>query len=750
MILQTETIETKEKFLIVGQHFLRLLLKFKHYLAKSNNEVFSSPHLPQNISQFDYILLINPSYSNLIAANKKRKKITAIFINKEKIMAKALKDRRLNNLKLISLNNENISSSQVESMFWFIFSFTKEKVLRLQSIKPLPPKKKKPLPHLKFKFNKKNLLTIGLISFIAYNLVFILLLISASFLNFKSLTNLSQNQSPKSFYYHSTAKILNQSAALLYRPLQPIYPFVSLSLFTDNLFSLNENGQKLYRQGLSIQKRLPILINLLLKKKKTATEIKLTKAEINQLIKKTDELAKTTELIREQLPKHPQLIVNYTKKLAQEESIIAISKKILPQLGYFLGQDKERQFLFLFANNMELRPGGGFIGSFAVVKTGDYELKEIKVYDVYDADGQLKVHIKPPQPIAKYLHQPNWFLRDSAFSPDFITNYAKAKSFLEKEMGFTNFSGGVMITTSAIKNILQAFGNIYLTDYNETINKDNFYIKTQIHAEKNFFPGSTEKKSFLNSLVRHLIINLKVANWKILANNIKNSFDEKQIVAYFDNPTVQKVFDNYFWSGRFIYPECTDKNLSCFSDFFFPVEANLGVNKANFFTSKLINLGTKISPQGKINHFVSIKIVNQSPNEVFPGGDYKDYFQAYLPRESEVKTITENGTLVENFDQEDSRLKRIGFLITVKPQSSVEIKINYQLKNELPKGHFIYQLIVQKQIGAPNSDLIFSLKLNKNLTINNQNFNALVKDNKIVYNTSLSADKVFLLEFTNK
>ena len=755
MILKTETIENKEKFLIVSQNFPRLVAKLKHYLGKTNNEFFSSPQLPQQFDQFNYIFLINPDHHDLTKVNKQGKNVNALFINKKKKLSrvlKAIKKNKLDNFKIIILNSDNINSRQIESIFWFALSSTKEKILQIQSIKPPLHihKNKQALSQLRFKLNKKNVLLTGIVIFLTYNLSFICLLILSGLLNLKSLTNLYRNGKQQSFRYHSVAKELTQTANFLYSPLKPIYPFISLSLFADNLLSLNKNGLKLYNQASSIQKNSQTLTKLFLKKNKTTAAIDLTKLKINQLTKDVNQLEKTITVVREQLPKHPSLIANYSNKLAQEESIIAIAKKILPQLGYFLGENKERSFLFLFTNNMELRPGGGFVGSFAVVKTANYELKDVKIYDVYDADGQLKVHIKPPKPIAEYLHQPNWFLRDSAFSPDFVKNYAKAKSFLEKEMGFTNFSGGIMITTTAVKNILQAFGNVYLTDYRETINKDNFYIKTQIHAENNFFPGSIEKKGFLSSLVHHLIINLKTADQKVLLSKIKTSLDEKQIVAYFDNSTVQKIFDNHFWSGRFIYPKCENRNLTCFSDFFFPVDANLGVNKANFFINKLINLGTKISPQGQVNHFISIKITNQSPSDVFPGGNYKDYFQAYLPLEAEIKTITKNGVLVKNFDQDSDRLKRIGFLIIVKPRSSVEIKINYSLKSKLPKGHFLYQLIVQKQIGTPNSDLVFELKLNNNLRVSNQNFNALVKENRIIYNTSLSADKIFLLEFTNK
>ena len=65
------------------------------------------------------------------------------------------------------------------------------------------------------------------------------------------------------------------------------------------------------------------------------------------------------------------------------------------------------------------------------------------------------------------------------------------------------------------------------------------------------------------------------------------------------------------------------------------------------------------------------------------------------------------------------------------------------------EGKNIYQLIVQKQIGATNSDFVLEFETDNKTTFSNQNFSPIVKDNKIIYNTSLSTDKIFLIELIN-
>ncbi|MFZ1654590.1 MAG: DUF4012 domain-containing protein, partial [Candidatus Moraniibacteriota bacterium] len=43
---------------------------------------------------------------------------------------------------------------------------------------------------------------------------------------------------------------------------------------------------------------------------------------------------------------------------------------------------EERVFLVLFQNNMELRPGGGFIGSFGILKVKDGSITDFSSNDV--------------------------------------------------------------------------------------------------------------------------------------------------------------------------------------------------------------------------------------------------------------------------------------------------------------------------------------------------------------------------------
>src|SRR3989338_6004403 len=156
-----------------------------------------------------------------------------------------------------------------------------------------------------------------------------------------------------------------------------------------------------------------------------------------------------------------------------------------------------------------------------------------------------------------------------------------------------------------------------------------------------------------------------------------------------DDPEIQRVFDALYWSGKTIIPRCAIQTQNCVIDYVFPIDANLGVNKANFFVSRLLTQRVNIGEDGKI---------------------------------------------VSNL------------FVQLQPRQSTELKISYELPRQIKSGRSVYQLIFQKQIGSNNSDFILEITLPKNISLSNQNFSALVKDNRIFYNTSLTADKIFFLE----
>lgn len=438
----------------------------------------------------------------------------------------------------------------------------------------------------------------------------------------------------------------------------------------------------------------------------------------------------------------------YLDRVKETEEYLHFGEKVLEQLPMLLGAKEPREYLVLFMNNMELRPGGGFIGSVASVSFAQYSLKELRVYDVYTLDGQLRTHIDPPLPIRKYLNQPHWFLRDSNFSPDFSVNAEEALRFVQREVKWDGYDGVIGVTLSSVQKIIALFPEFYLPDYNEVITPDNFFLKAQSYAEKGFFPGSHKKKEFLQAVFETLILKLESAqydSWR-LGLVLRGLFEEKQAVVYFVDPAIQATYDELFWTGRVVSDSCNfDKN--CFSDYLYVVDANLGVNKTNFFIQRTIRLSTTIDGARRVTNALAVDYYNESIPGVFPGGDYLNYVQIYLPKKTRIKEILVGGERATDHDLEtELGLRKVGLLLEVPSMSRKNLVIKYQFELPFEKGEQ-YQLIVQKQVGSINNDFVFQMQLPPGLNLKQANFSPIVREKSFVYNTFLQKDRILVVDF---
>jgi len=745
MKFETEIVEEKQKALIISRTNYGFIDFLKNYLKKSSVEAFFSSMLPKSYVHFDYFYIIDTEIPLRKIKEHIDKKFIFIFFGKNRPSYLLLKSH-LKNIKIIEANNNDLHEQDVDKILWFSFSKTKETLLKI--IKPtrnLDQSKNT----VKFHFKKYLTRKIFIYSFIAVfafiHFIFIPFLATSTLFVYKGYTGLRKKHYLNVQSDVVIASSFNQMGEKLYLIVRPTYLLFSAALWSDNLIEVNKNAIKTLSETRVILDNTKEIQRLVFAKNKTDQEKDNLKLRFQALNQSLDEINDSLVVINQKLDLSFSFIKKIKTNLLEASDSLDKVRKLLVYFESILSQTDQKKYLVFFVNNMELRPGGGFIGSFAIVTIKDYEIQDIKVEDVYDADGQLTAHIDPPKPIEQYLNIPHWFLRDSNFSPDFVENYKKGLFFLEKELGITDFSGGILLTTTAVENILAAFDNLYLPDFKENINSKNFYLKTQFYSEKNFFPGSIQKKVFLSSVVQQILLNLDGISTEQFFLNLKKSLDEKQVVVYLDDSTAQTLFDTSFWSGRVIEPRCLS-GYSCLRDYLFPYDANVGANKANFFINRYLYLKTTIDSQGKINHLLSIKYQNSSPSEIFPTGTYRNYFQLLLPKNSLVKQVTKDGVLVEDIDQKNDLFKLIGFFFEVPPKRSVEIKIDYQLEDKIEKNRKIYQLVFQKQIGANNSDLVLDFSLNKNISLVNQNFSPLVKDNQILYNTSLSTDKIFFME----
>lgn len=473
--------------------------------------------------------------------------------------------------------------------------------------------------------------------------------------------------------------------------------------------------------------------------------------------------AAKAELEKVNVSDFPQDLQANVGQLKQKVPLIAsflgIARDYSAISANLLGKDSSKRYLILFQNSSEIRPTGGFIGSYAVVELKDGRLVNMFVDGIYNADGRLTVNVIPPKPFehittAWSTHDANWFF-------DFPLSAEKVAWFYE-QTGGGRIDGVFTVNVEVVENLLKITGPINLEGYDITLNSENFRDEIQYEVEVAYDKKLNRPKQILADFMPTFIDNLskavKNSSNEMLAL-VFDQLDKKNIMFYFRDENLQKFFDGQGWTGRVVNDQCPmippsprrevgasegQGNDQCTgpSDYLAVVHSNIGGYKTNKFIQNFISYGLDIEEDGFLTASVKLELKHS-------GGDTKywwynrsniDYVKIYAPKGSELisysgglrrddteapdyealkfskdpdvslieSTLTKSGT-IDIFNESDKTVFAT-WLIT-KPQKSTILEIRYRLpfKLEFLNGVSKYELKIQKQGGSePNFNLRIS------------------------------------------
>lgn len=326
------------------------------------------------------------------------------------------------------------------------------------------------------------------------------------------------------------------------------------------------------------------------------------------------------------------------------------------------GFDMPRTYLVLFQNSMELRPTGGFIGSIGKLTLEGGKVSEFTISDVYELDGQLKGHVDPPGPIRELLLQEHWYLRDSNWDPNFSGSGARAAWFYEKESG-QSVDGVIAVSTPFVVDLLKATGPITLADYNDQVTSDNFFGKSLFYVQTDSFPGSTKKKDFLGSLARALmdrLTSMKGVNTTLTFRAIIDSLARHDILFSFKNPQLELLVNTAGWGGRIPWQSGCDMYKAkdqCTALPLAVVDANLGVNKVNYFIENSLRRDITIADTGRFTETLVLSSHNSATDTTTGGaGTYKSYTRFYLPDAARLDRVLLGGLALPRRDSNAAQI----------------------------------------------------------------------------------------------
>lgn len=387
-------------------------------------------------------------------------------------------------------------------------------------------------------------------------------------------------------------------------------------------------------------------------------------------------------------------------------------------ISHLLGFDGPRTFLVLLLNNTEMRPAGGFIGTYAIVSVHKGKLLDVTVQGTERLDlvAPAQVVIPPPKPMKDFLKLKQWQFRDSNWSPDFQESAMWALWLYRQEGGqdWDKLDGVIGVTATVLEELVALTGPI--SSGVVTLSPGSAVSDLEYEVEYGFVQRGiavVDRKNVLQGLAQELLSKMVKAGpskWRAMLGALTDMGAQKHVIMYSVHPQIQKALEGRGWAGRVEPFE---------QDGFMVVDANLGALKTDHALERTFNYSISEQDEQLVGEIRAT--YNHVGSYDWRTTRYRSYTRIYIPEDATL--IDTDGFLdvySPNLIVEPDIGERVGMIalggyVRVAPGESHDVVVRYILPDHVQKKakKGKYQLDVYKQIGLRGAQLTLDLDFGK-------------------------------------
>lgn len=374
-----------------------------------------------------------------------------------------------------------------------------------------------------------------------------------------------------------------------------------------------------------------------------------------------------------------------------------------PVILSMLGNVSPRRYLIVFQNPTELRPTGGFIGSFAIVDIENGEVKNLQVPagGSYDLQGSLKKHLRAPLPLN--IINPRWQFQDGNWFPDFPTSAQKLEWFLEKSQGPT-VDGVIAVNSTLLPELLAVVGPVKIKDSGTELTAENALATVRESINVAAGENDTKPKQIIANAAPAVIETLKAGkaeHFLPVITTLLKALENRDIQLYARDEELQNRITEFGWDGAI--------RDNPGADYLSVIATNIGGQKTDSLIDQTIDHQAKIDPDGTVTVTVHIKRQQRRSGKEFEGGPNVSYLRYYVPNGSTIvsaKGFTFPAESLfrapEPWDQTDTDLTSIEQEIGIDPKSGTRITKEF--------GHTVFgNWMITQPSGTSESAISYTL-----------------------------------------
>lgn len=364
----------------------------------------------------------------------------------------------------------------------------------------------------------------------------------------------------------------------------------------------------------------------------------------------------------------------------------------------------------LFQNNTELRPTGGFIGSFMTIDISNLGYKIVEFEgNIHRRDVAFvrKHKVNPPTPLNEIYD--NWAMRGSNWHPDFRDSVKQILWFFEREGGYP-VDGVIAINATVARDLLKIIGPIKTQNGFEAT-FDNFLPSLQQEVERNYYKQEAnilenESKSIIKDLLTAMIEKSKNPyNTVRVIKLFQKQIDEKHILFYSNNPLQQQYIEKLGWSGR-LEPAKSDylyiNNASIIRKQFLSNLKNEELSSKSGLSVGQKSILKITKTEDMLKHNLIIERIHTGSGK-WPDFHNFNFSRIIVPKDAQLNKIAYNGKVIDstdiiNEDFGDKKSYGVDFNTDIGQRSQLIVEY---LTPFTDKWNFIYE----KQPGVLNEYL---------------------------------------------
>ncbi len=523
----------------------------------------------------------------------------------------------------------------------------------------------------------------------------------------------------------------------------------------DNIALIREN-----LQYIKFLKVVPVLGNRLEQIEKTLSDAQLVCLNSSEIIESLAEFGSVDQkTLLSKLSEYPEEIQELMKsltslvenadllanvfKISDHKSIDSISfiSKLLEivqpienHLFEILGYNGEQRYLLLFQNNTELRPTGGFIGTYGILEVFDGKMTNLFIDDIYHLDSKVigKLNNEVPAPLKKYLKMEEWYMRDCNWNPNFPStaqdclNLYKTESEDEKEI-----NGIITLTPNIIAEIFEIIGAQEVGGV--LFESENFTNDLQKAVELYYKErGAThwERKDIISSLAKVIIDRFQYLDFNEygeVIDVVMEGLKTKDILVYSQNSDLQNLFLQSNWSGEI---------LNVNSDYLMIVDSNLASFKSDQYLDRSVSYDLKKNSEEELIAILTLNYKHQGDFS-WNSTRYRTYTRVFVPMGSELIEVigamdddrsTEKGQ-IDIYSEYNKQV--FGAFIAVEPNQSNSLIFKYKLPENIKEqiNEKEYEIYLQKQPGVKNIQYLFDVDFQENFSNYQTNIDEIIENN---------------------